>query len=329
MTDLSPLSSAPILPVPDGPLLVCNRDETARLLDFAALVDALSRAAVELQAGTILSPARLVVPFGQGGVLLSMPATAPDIAIQKLVNVQRANAKAGLPTINGTVTVCDGSTGRLRCVLDGPEVTGRRTAAITLLAIRALFGREGRGPAQVLLIGTGAQARHHVQALAALHPRCRILVRGRDAASSDAFCRRIDSAQVSPCGPRLPETVDVVVTLTTSTTPVYDEPARPERLLIGVGAFKPEMAELGKTPLDGSDLYADDPAGARHEAGDLLRAGVDWARVKSLATALQQPHDRSRPAAFKSVGTAAWDLAAARVALQVLTARGQPTRSAP
>lgn len=298
---------------------VCDRDQTARLLDFPGLVDELSRAAFEFQAGTILSPERMVVPFGQGGVLLSMPATAPDIAIHKLVNVQPANAKLNLPTINGTVTVCDGATGRLQCVLDGPEVTGRRTAGITLLAIRALLGRE---PRQVLLIGTGVQTRYHVQALTALHPRCRILVRGRDAAAAAAFCRTIDSAPVAPCGPKLPDELDVVVTLTTSTTPVYDEPARADRLIIGVGAFKPEMAELGQTTLDGSDLYADDPAGARHEAGDLLRANVDWARVKSLATALREPHDRARPAAFKSVGAAAWDLAAARVALRSLAMRG-------
>ncbi|MDT4870614.1 Delta(1)-pyrroline-2-carboxylate reductase 2 [compost metagenome] len=80
------------------------------------------------------------------------------------------------------------------------------------------------------------------------------------------------------------------------------------------------MAELGKVTLDGSDLYADDPAGARHEAGDLLRAEIDWARVGSLAAVLRGEIDSARPAVFKSVGTAAWDLAAARVALQSLTA---------
>src|SRR5690606_11531668 len=95
-------------------------------------------------------------------------------------------------------------------------------------------------------------------------------------------------------------------------------PARADRLVIGVGAFRPEMAELGPVTLAGSAIYADDPAGARHEAGDLLRAGVDWDQVRSLAALLRQPHDRTRPAVFKSVGAAAWDLAAARVALRAL-----------
>lgn len=99
---------------------------------------------------------------------------------------------------------------------------------------------------------------------------------------------------------------------------MYDEPPQVGRIVVGVGAFKPEMAEIGKTTLDGSVLYADDPAGARHEAGDLLRAGVEWSRVHALAELVREEPDRSRAFVFKSVGTAAWDLGAARVALASL-----------
>jgi 1-piperideine-2-carboxylate/1-pyrroline-2-carboxylate reductase [NAD(P)H] len=106
--------------------------------------------------------------------------------------------------------------------------------------------------------------------------------------------------------------------LTTATEPVYDEPPQVGRIVVGVGAFKPEMAEIGKTTLDGSVLYADDLAGARHEAGDLLRAGVEWSRVHALAELVREEPDRSQAFVFKSVGTAAWDLAAARVALASL-----------
>ena len=293
---------------------VSSAAATAALLDWQALVDELGRAALDCEAGRIVSPERMVLPLGEGGVLLSMPATAPDIGIHKLVNVQPGNAQRQLPTIHGVVTACDAATGRVRCLLDGPEVTGRRTAAISLLAIRTLLGR---APGQVLLIGTGTQARYHLQGLRALYPQCKVWVRSRSMAGSEAFCAASDGAEPCPPG-TVPEGVDVVITLTTATEPVYDEPARAGRLVIGVGAFKPEMAELGKALLDASELYADDPAGARHEAGDLLRAGVDFARVRSLARALRDPPDSARPMVFKSVGTAAWDLAAARVALRAL-----------
>jgi 1-piperideine-2-carboxylate/1-pyrroline-2-carboxylate reductase [NAD(P)H] len=298
-------------PAPSG-ILVHDREQTAVLLDFGELVDAIATAAGELEAGAIQSPERLVLPLGADAVMLSMPAAAQDIAIHKLVNVHPGNAGLGLPTIHGAVTVCDAATGRIRCVLDGPEVTGRRTAAVTLLAIRRLLPA---APEDVLLIGTGTQARYHAQAMQALYPQARVWVRGRTPEAAQRFCEAHPHPHLQPCLDAAPD-ADVVVTLTTSTEPLYDELPRPGRLVIGVGAFKPQMAELGAVTLGGSDLYADDPAGARHEAGDLLQAGVDWARVASLGALLRDPVDHGRPAVFKSVGTAAWDLAAARVALR-------------
>lgn len=304
--------------IAESSITVCDQSRTAELLDFHKLVDAITGAAAELDAEQILSPERMVVPLGNGGVLLSMPATASDIGIHKLVNVQPTNVQRKLPTINGTVTVCDAETGKILCLLDGPEVTGRRTAAVTMLAIRTLSKDE---PKSILLYGTGAQAAYHVKAINALYPHCTIWARGLDEQNAREFCERNAShhGNIQPCPEALPQDIDVVITVTTSTTPVYNELAKAGRLIIGVGAFKPEMAELGKVTLDGSDLYADEPAGARHEAGDLLRANIDWSRVSSLAAALRTDIDYTRPAVFKSVGTAAWDLAAARVALQALS----------
>jgi 1-piperideine-2-carboxylate/1-pyrroline-2-carboxylate reductase [NAD(P)H] len=310
----------PASPLRDsGDIVACDREHTAALLDFADLVDALAVAAAELEAGTILSPERLVLPLGGGAVMLSMPAAAHDIAIHKLVNVHPGNARRGLPTIHGAVSVCDAASGRILCMLDGPEVTGRRTAAVTLLAMRHLLAR---APDHILVIGTGTQARYHVQAFHALYPQAQVWVQGRTPEAAMRFCEanRALHARLRPLDGAVPG-MDVVVTLTTSTEPVYDAAARAGRLVVGVGAFKPEMAELGAATLGGSDIYADDPAGARHEAGDLLRAGVDWSRVRSLGAILRGPVDLARPAVFKSVGTAAWDLAAARVALRSLARR--------
>jgi 1-piperideine-2-carboxylate/1-pyrroline-2-carboxylate reductase [NAD(P)H] len=301
-----------------NPMIVCNQSQTAAALDFKQLMAAVAQASAEYESGAILSPPRMAVPLGDGGVLLSMPATARDIGIHKLVSVQPANAARGFPTIHGTVTICDAETGRPLCLLDGPEVTGRRTAAVSLLVIAT---RLPLAPTDILLIGTGTQAVHHLQGMHAVFPRCRVWIRGTSLARAQAFCVANAEAHgdLVACAPtHVPDDAQVVVTLTTATSPVYDEPARPGRLVIGVGAFKPEMAELGKRTLDGSALYADDPLGARHEAGDLLQAGVDWTQVNSLAAMLKGPPDPRRAVVFKSVGTGAWDLAASRVALRSL-----------
>ncbi|AOI73330.1 bifunctional Delta(1)-pyrroline-2-carboxylate/Delta(1)-piperideine-2-carboxylate reductase [Burkholderia ubonensis] len=294
---------------------------TAALLDYSALLAALRQTVAEYAAGGIVSPERLVVPLQAGGVMLSMPSSAHDIAIHKLVNVCPGNAARGLPTILGQVIACDATTGEMRFVLDGPTVTGRRTAAVTALGIQALHGDS---PREILLIGTGRQAANHAEALAATFPRARLFVRGTSAASAAAFCdaQRDHAPRLAPLdGDDIPDTVDVVVTLTTSRTPVYREAAREGRLVVGVGAFTADAAEIDAGTVRNSRLVVDDPAGARHEAGDLILAQVDWRNVASLADVLGGTFVRGGPLLFKSVGCAAWDLAACRAARDALDAR--------
>ncbi len=66
---------------------------TAQLTPYPALVDALKAAALDYAQQRIVSPERLVVPLNDGGVLLSMPAAAQDLAIHKLVNVCPRNGE--------------------------------------------------------------------------------------------------------------------------------------------------------------------------------------------------------------------------------------------
>ncbi|MFP5513850.1 MAG: bifunctional Delta(1)-pyrroline-2-carboxylate/Delta(1)-piperideine-2-carboxylate reductase [Alphaproteobacteria bacterium] len=294
-------------------LAVLTAEQTAARLPFPALCDAVAAAARDYAAGRIASPERQVLPLPDGGVLLSMPATAADIAIHKLVNVNPGNGARGLPTIHGVVSAFDATTGAPQVILDGPTVTARRTAAVSMLAIRTL----APAPRHVALLGAGTQSAGHVAALAALYPGIRVDIHSRSIDSAKAFCaaQHGQGVELRPMSGPVDPAAEVVIALTTSLAPIYDETPRPDRLLVGVGAFKPEMAEFGPTAVHGSELFVDDPAGARHEAGDFIQAGVDWATVKSLVDALDGRATDGRPRLFKSVGCAAWDLAAARCAL--------------
>lgn len=290
---------------------------TAALLDYPSLVQVLRDTIVEYGAGRIVSPERLVIPMQEGGVMLSMPSSAHDLAIHKLVTVCPSNGARQLPTIHGQVIACDSHTGEMLFVLDGPTVTGRRTAAITALGVMTL----GPQPAsEILIVGTGTQAANHVEALATLFPQAKLLVKGRADDEARSFVERQKSVapNLNALAGSIPESVDVVVTVTTSKTPVYEEAARPGRLIVGVGAFTPEMAEIGKRTIDGSRVVVDDPLGARHEAGDLIQAGFDWNEAHSLARAIEGDTLPGVPVFFKSVGCAAWDLAACRAARNAL-----------
>ncbi|SDH09543.1 1-piperideine-2-carboxylate/1-pyrroline-2-carboxylate reductase [NAD(P)H] [Pseudomonas flavescens] len=299
-----------------------NARQTAERLPFHELVAALRQAVGEYASGRIISPERMVVPLVEGGIMLSMPATAPDIAIHKLVNVQPANARRGLPTIHGQVAAFDSVTGVPLFTLDGPTVTGRRTAAVSLLGIDTLLAAP---PRSVLIIGTGTQADHHVLAVQSLYPQADIWVRSRDERKARAFCaRHQDCAEPPrPCsGEQIPSGVEVIITVTTSSTPIYDEAAQADRLIIAVGAFTPQLVEIGSTTIAQSRLLVDDLAGARHEAGDFIQAGVDWAQVQTLAEAIDAGPHSEKPVVLKTVGCAAWDLAACRTAQASLAGEG-------
>ncbi|MFM0075506.1 delta(1)-pyrroline-2-carboxylate reductase family protein [Paraburkholderia sediminicola] len=299
---------------------------TAQLIPYAPLVDALRRASIDYAQQRIVSPERLVVPLNEGGIMLSMPATAPDLAIHKLVNVCASNGPRGIPTIHGQVMAFDADTGETLFILDGPTVTGRRTAAMSMLGVHTFAPAR---PREFLLIGTGTQAVNHLEAIGELFPDARVWVKGSAPARAEAFCAAhgADGGKAPELQPladsnaAIPDSIDVVIALTTSKQAVYDEAARADRLVIGVGAFTPAMVEIGARTIAGSALFVDDEAGARHEAGDFIQARVDWARVGGIAAVVGNVAllPSKQPIVFKSVGCAAWDLAACRVAREALS----------
>lgn len=302
---------------------VFDAEATRALLPAAALLDAVANAMRGRRAGRLHAPERLVLPLPEGASWLAMPAADERLAICKLVSVHPANPARGLPTIHGHVVVADARDGRALMLLDGPTVTARRTAAVTALGLRTL---RRRAPRSIALVGTGAQAVEHARLLCEVFVIDELHLVGRSASSIEAMQARLVGLppQVRVLGgidvAAVIGQVDAVVTLTTSTRPLLPD-ALPDALIaVGVGAFKPHMAELPAALLRSRRVVVDDLAGARHEAGDLIQAGVDWAQVTELVDHLDvEPADGPAPM-FKTVGQAAWDLAAAHVAHRMLAA---------
>lgn len=300
---------------------ILDRDQTVRALPYARLVPAIAEAAKELATGTIIAPERQIVTIDADSVLLSMPAIGGDISVTKLITVHGKNAQHRLPAIQGEVIVFDTRTGRRLAMLDGPTVTARRTAAMTLLGIETLARKK---PASALLIGTGTQAAAHADALVAYFGVSHFWIAGSNQAGAEAFASTLVQRHASlsvrtltagSLQQAVPE-ADVIIALTTSTVPVIPAKIRPDTLAIGVGAFKPTMAEFPPELLHARRIIVDDLRGAKHEAGDLIQAQVDWTSVVQLADILSGKVERpARTPVFKTVGQATWDLAAARVAI--------------
>ncbi len=300
---------------------------TAARLPYPELAQAIADMLAELRDGTATAPPRIALPVGDAGqgagTLLVMPARNRELVMTKNITVHPDNPQRGLPSILGEVVVADAHTGARIAMLDGPTVTGRRTAAVSLLAAQRFAARPD---GELLIVGAGVQALTHLEAFVAGLGVHRLWLHSRTRDKAEALAAHARAlgveAQVTDSVAAVLPRVSMVVTVTSSRSPVLPDLDsglwRDHHFIAAVGAFRPDMCELPPAlchaAADHGRLLADTLFGIEDEAGDLLRAGIDWADVQPLETAiLQADAIRARegsPLVFKSVGYALWDLAA-------------------
>jgi 1-piperideine-2-carboxylate/1-pyrroline-2-carboxylate reductase [NAD(P)H] len=289
---------------------------TAARLPYMALAQEIRELLAD---ASVVVAQRLVQPLAGGGTLFAMPAMDGRIAIAKLITFTPANAGTGRPAIQGDVVVFDVATGARTLILDGPTVTARRTAAVSLLAAQRLAPSPA-GP--LLVVGAGAQGRAHVEAFAQGLGIQEVFIVSRGDASAQTL-----AAHARSLGLRATVTGDtnaalaacpLVVTCTPASSVVLDALPRPDAFIAAVGAFTPNMVELGRALCRHCAIHGEvivDTPQAVHEAGDLLQAGLDVASFGTLRDAVTGARSAVKgPVLFKSCGWAGWDLAAARLA---------------
>src|SRR5690606_37839955 len=167
-----------------------------------------------------------------------------QVAITKLITYVPDNAARGLPAIQGDVVVFDARSGQRMALLDGPTVTARRTAAVSLLAARRLAPRTD-GP--LLIVGAGVQGRAHLEAYAAGLGVRQVRVASRSAASADALVAHarslgLDAQRVDDADAALAD-CSLVVSGTPAQSVALRGTPRDDAFIAAVGAFTPRMAE--------------------------------------------------------------------------------------
>lgn len=303
-----------------------DADDLAKSLPYGALVDAIGHAF----AGGVTVPVRahhdVPVEDGQNSTILLMPAWSDDGFIGvKTVVVAPENASKGLPAVQATYQLFDRETGQPLALMDGPELTARRTACASALAARYLADENA---SKLLMIGTGVLAHHLPQAHAAVRPIKEVRVWGRNpekAEKSAAALRAAGlAAEMTEDLSSSVEWADIVSAATLAKEPIIDGNwLRAGQHVDLVGAFRPDMREADDTVLKRARIFCDTKAGAMKEAGDLsdpLARGVIGendvlADLFELASGdylfERKPDDITM---FKSAGTAIEDLAAAMLA---------------
>jgi alanine dehydrogenase len=278
---------------------------------------------------------------GTAGTLLLMPAWSPPGAPEpryvalKVVTVFTENGALGLPAVMGSVLLFSATTGEPLAMMEGGELTARRTAAASALAASYLARPDAD---TMLMVGTGRMAPHLVRAHRGVRPLSRVLVWGRSPEKAREVVRQLEEdpgpgplLEVSAVD-SLPEAVpaaDLISCATLSTEPlVLGKWLRPGSHLDLVGAYTPTMRECDAEAVRRSTVWVDTREGAAAEAGDLLQAAAEGAfSPDSIRGDLFQlcrgevagRLDPGEITLFKSVGTAIEDLAAARLALAAAT----------
>ena len=305
----------PTLPRMSTPFLL-SPQATAAALPYPALAREIEAL---LRDPSVVVPPRLVQPLPGGGSLFVMPALDAQLAITKLITFVAGNAALGLPTIQGDIVVFDARRGQRLAVLDGPTVTARRTAAVSLLAAQRL-ARQARGP--LLIVGAGVQGLAHLEAFHEGLGTQEVMVASRTPESAQALVAHartlgMHAEVVADANAALAD-CPLVVSCTPAQGVVLSARPRTDAFVAAVGAFTPRMVEWAPQVcqhLQATGLLVVDTRDADHEAGDLLQAGIDVADLPTLADMIAQRTlgTATGPVFFKSCGWAGWDLAAARL----------------
>ena len=302
-------------------------EQVAARLGRGPLIDALDRAFRSEFQAPVRQQYAVGNPQNARDTLLIMPAWQAGARIGvKLVTVFPGNAARGRPAVHAMYALFDATTGAPLAVLDGTELTRRRTAAASALAARYLANAES---SRLLMVGTGSLASHLIESHAVVRPIRQVRIWGRRLPGAKAVARDLAGKGYEVEAVDDLETAvrwaDIVSCATLAETPlVRGAWLRPGQHVDLVGAFTPQMREADEVALMRSSIYVDTRAGALVESGELvqgLAAGVITAAdIRGELSDLARGIVRGRRSAeeitlFKSVGTAIEDLAAAELAL--------------
>ncbi|MEQ8782049.1 MAG: ornithine cyclodeaminase family protein [Roseibium album] len=310
-------------------MLLLSEDQTRNALPYPDLIDALA----EMFRSGCTMPTRhhhdFKIPGEPDGTLLLMPAWVPGgYAGVKVVNVVPGNSERNLPAVHGQYLLSDARTGEMLAMIDGGELTARRTAAASALAARYLARSDAR---HLLVLGTGRLAPNLIAAHMAIRSIEEVTIWGRSQEKTAQFARDLDGQlpiriQAASSLRDALGLADIVSAATLSTEPlIKGDLLKPGAHVDLVGAFKPTMRESDDDLIERAEIYVDTRDGCLSEGGDIvqpLKSGlITPGDIKADLYELCRGEHPGRQSdatitMFKSVGAALEDLAGATLAYQ-------------
>ncbi len=315
-----------------------DRSAVAEHAEIPAVMDAVEQAFAAHARGESVMPAKTYIDLpAYNGDFRSMPAYIDvgdwDAAGVKWVNVHPDNPdRHDLPTVLGMYIYSDPATARPLAVMDGIELTKRRTAAAAGVATDHLAIPEA---STLGIIGAGAQSHLQVAAIAAVRPIESITVADRDQQALEQFVDAFSGDFAVTTGSATDAAVcDVLCTLTPVTEPMVSlQDVGPETHINAIGADAPGKQELAVDLLSAATIVIDDYEQCVHSgeinvpwaAGDLGDEDV-YAELGALIVGDRAGRQElTGRTVFDSTGLAIQDVAAAHVVYERAKGRTSDT----
>lgn len=293
--------------------LVLDADAIRAAVPMAGAIEAVREAFLDLADGLFVQPQRLT--FGESSTLVMSAYHEPSrSAVVKTLSVIPDRD----PMILGTL-VWNSEQGQL--VADAETITSLRTGAVSGVATDLLAPADA---SRLALLGAGAQAADQVRAVVEVRPIRELTVhsRRRDRAQAllDTLLAEFPllTGRVAASAEDAVADADVVCCATSSSTPLFQADALPERVHVNaIGSYTPLMRELPEGLMTTACVVVDQIEAALAESGEVNdaveNALLDPDDLLELGRALRWPPTSTERTVFKSVGLAIQDWAIGRL----------------
>jgi ornithine cyclodeaminase len=314
---------------------ILTESDVKSVLTMDDLIETMASALKSFSTKRVEQPVRAVLSVdGNHAFFGTMPAyvRAGDSSASlgaKLVTVFEQNHAKGLPSHLASILLLDPETGALKALLDGRYITEARTAAVSAVSSRLLARKTAKSLA---IIGSGVQARSHLEALSRVHTLKQVTVWSPNKAHRENFVATYpvsvpgqtpDISAVDHPGEAVVG-ADVIVLVTSSPEPVIENAwVKPGAHVISVGACRPNQREIDPALTARAKFFVDSRDAALVESGDLVmgiqegRFGPDHVAGELgqlLAGTVEARTSDTQITIFKSLGMAVEDVMAADLA---------------
>jgi len=257
---------------------ILNASQVRHLYPIREAIDVMAEAMRRYSDGRVTMPLRTILrPPGETGLMGTMPGYVSGDSLSgfglKAMMLKPENPSRGLDLHIGLVIVFDQETARPLAMMDASAVTAIRTAAVSAVATAELARPDA---VDLAILGSGVQARSHLEAMSVVRPLERVRAWSPDPAHVRTYADwALQALGISVEPAASPSAAlkgaHIVCTTTSARDPIVSAgDLAPGTHINAVGASFVDYRELEPEVVAAASVFVDSRESAATESGDLL-----------------------------------------------------------